>query len=95
MPKINAYTFMAIYLSVLRGVSGDTYRLRKSGPWYFDVLIFRHTKLHNSHERQTRYTPRSIPSFLLGAKHSSHANLKLDSALFFLASDALPLCSEL
>jgi hypothetical protein len=34
----------------VRGVSGDTYRRRKSGPRYFDVLIFRHTKLHKSHE---------------------------------------------
>jgi hypothetical protein len=34
----------------VRGVSGDTYRRRKSGPRYFDVLVFRHTKLHKSHE---------------------------------------------
>jgi hypothetical protein len=36
--------------TVVRGVLGDTYRRRKSGPRYFDVLIFRSTKLHKSHE---------------------------------------------
>jgi hypothetical protein len=35
---------------VVRGVSGDMYRRCKYGPRYFDVLIFRHTKLHESHE---------------------------------------------
>jgi hypothetical protein len=35
---------------VVRGVSGDPYRRCMSGPRYFDVLIFRLTKLHKSHE---------------------------------------------
>jgi hypothetical protein len=35
---------------VVRGVSGDTYRRCKSSLQYLDVLIFRYTKLHESHE---------------------------------------------